>query len=79
MCGHQSKKGRKVSGVISSAVAYIKQNCKRDISLGEVAESVNLNPSYLSRLFKEEKGIQFVEYVRNIKNGDGKGNAEKQQ
>ncbi|GAE87703.1 response regulator [Acetivibrio straminisolvens] len=61
------KKAEKVSGVISSAVNYIKENCKRDISLGEVAEFVNLNPSYLSRLFKEEKGIQFVEYVRNIK------------
>ncbi len=61
------KKAAKTGGVISSAVSYIKKNCKRDISLGEVAEYVNLNPSYLSRLFKEEKGIQFVEYVRNVK------------
>lgn len=61
------KKDEKTSVVISSAVRYIKENCKRDISLGEVAEFVNLNPSYLSRIFKEEKGIQFVEYVRNVK------------
>lgn len=61
------KKAAKAGGVISSAVNYIKKNCKKDISLGEVAEYVNLNTSYLSRLFKEEKGIQFVEYVRNEK------------
>ncbi|ODM25339.1 hypothetical protein A7W90_03365 [Clostridium sp. Bc-iso-3] len=61
------KKAEKAGWVINSAVSYIKKNCKRDISLGEVAEFVNLNPSYLSRLFKEEMGIQFVEYVRNVK------------
>lgn len=61
------RKATKTSHVINSAVSYIKANCNKDISLGEVAEHVNLNPSYLSRLFKEETGIQFVEYVRTVK------------
>ncbi|MFZ5988744.1 MAG: response regulator [Bacillota bacterium] len=61
------KKASRANHVINSAVSYIKAHCYKDISLGEVAEHVNLNPSYLSRLFKEEVGIQFVEYVRNIK------------
>ncbi len=53
--------------VIGMAVDYIKKHCNKDISLGEVAEYVNLNPSYLSRIFKEETGTQFVEYVRKVK------------
>lgn len=61
------KKTARSSHVINSAVNYIKRHCNKDISLGEVAEHVNLNPSYLSRIFKEETGTQFVEYVRNIK------------
>ena len=61
------KKAARVSNVISNAIAYIKGNCNRDLSLGEVADKVNLNPSYFSRLFKEETGTQFVEYVRIAK------------
>lgn len=61
------KKAARVSNVISSAIEYIKKNCNRDLSLSEVADKVNLNPSYFSRLFKEEAGTQFVEYVRIAK------------
>ena len=61
------KKAQRINHVIEMAVAYIRENCNRDLSLGEVAEHVNLNPSYMSRLFKEETGIPFIEYVRNVK------------
>lgn len=61
------KKSIRINSVIESAVSFIKKNCQKDISLSEVAEHVNLNPSYLSRLFKEETGIPFIEYVRNTK------------
>lgn len=61
------KKSARTSNVIGAALEYIKKYSSRDLSLGEVAEHVNLNPSYLSRIFKEETGIQFVEYVRNVK------------
>jgi two-component system, response regulator YesN len=61
------KKSIRISHVINSAVEYIKIHSNKDISLGEVAEHVNLNPSYLSRLFKAEIGVQFVEHVRNVK------------
>ncbi len=62
-----AKKALKTSNVIANAIAYIKKNCSRDLSLSEVADQVNLNPSYFSRLFKEETGSQFVEYVRIAK------------
>jgi two-component system response regulator YesN len=62
-----AKKAVKTSNVISGAIKYIRENCSRDLSLSEVADQINLNPSYFSRLFKEETGTQFVEYVRNLK------------
>lgn len=61
------KKAVRTSNVINVAIKYITDNCQRDLSLSEVADKVNLNPSYFSRLFKEETGTQFVEYVRNAK------------
>lgn len=36
-------------------------------SLADCAELVGVSPSYLSRLFKKEMGISFVEYVMNFK------------
>ena len=68
VCGIINERKAARSGhVINMAVEYIKSHCNKDISLGEVAEHVNLNPSYLSRIFKEETGTQFIEYVRNVK------------
>ena len=34
-----------------------------DISLNDVAEWINLSPAYVSRIFKEETGETFVEYI----------------
>jgi AraC-like DNA-binding protein len=37
------------------------------ISLDGVASSVNLNPSYLGKLFKESEGVHFTEYVNQLR------------
>lgn len=42
---------------------YINENISQDITLTQCAELVNLTPSYLSRLFKKEVGVNFREYV----------------
>ena len=62
-----NRKAFRLSNVIESVTGYIKKNCHKDLSLTEAADFANLNPSYLSRLFKEEMGIPFIEYVRNTK------------
>jgi two-component system response regulator YesN len=46
---------------------YIEENYHRDISLGETAEQVYLNPVYLSRMFKERTGQTFVEYLTEVR------------
>ena len=52
---------------IIAATDYIKSNFHRDISRDDVASSVNLNPSYFSKFFKEQMGESFVSYLRRIR------------
>jgi two-component system, response regulator YesN len=48
---------------IQCALNYIEKNYQRGVTLEEVAEHVHLSPHYLSRLFKKELNINFVNYV----------------
>lgn len=53
--------------VISKAKQFIKENCTKDISLGDVAEYVYLSPVYLSRMFKQKTGENFSDYILRIR------------
>ncbi|WNS73651.1 AraC family transcriptional regulator [Bacillus sp. DTU_2020_1000418_1_SI_GHA_SEK_038] len=48
---------------IESSIQFIQQHFKEPITLNTVADSVYLSPSHFSRLFKEEMGVTFVEYL----------------
>ncbi|VBB05291.1 transcription regulator hth arac- type [Lucifera butyrica] len=49
--------------VINKACEYIVQNCHKNVSLEEIAQTIHLSPFYFSRLFKQEKGCNFVDYL----------------
>ncbi len=54
--------------VIKMAKQYIEQNYrKEDFSLLDIADYMNLSPQHLSRLFKKEVGINFVDYLTRIR------------
>ncbi len=53
---------------IKQAIRYIKKNIHRSITLEEVANHVYLSPFYLSKLFKNELNINFINYVNEQKN-----------
>lgn len=46
---------------------WIRNNIAQDITLLSIAEHFNLNPSYLSRIFKKEQGISIKAYILTIK------------
>jgi two-component system response regulator YesN len=48
---------------VRKAKQYINENYKRQITLEEVAEAIELSPAYLSTLFKKEIGINFSDYL----------------
>lgn len=57
-----------VSPIVRRIKDYIDSHYnQRDLSLQDVAEAVNISPSYLSRLLKDEDGHSFIEYLTIIR------------
>ena len=52
---------------IERSVHYMNEHIDTPFTMTEVAEFMNMNPSYFSRYFKEEMGTSFIEYVKQIK------------
>lgn len=48
---------------ISKAINYINLNFNNPISLTKIANSINLNPSHLSRQFKKEVNITITDFI----------------
>lgn len=67
-CGNiRAKKEHQTGGVIAKAKDFIEANYRKDISLDDVSRSVDISPYYFSKLFKEETGVNFIEYLTNIR------------
>lgn len=49
---------------ITRVIDIIERNYSQDISLNSVAEELNLNPAYISRLFKQITGQPFVDVLK---------------
>ncbi|MCM3781583.1 response regulator [Neobacillus mesonae] len=49
------------------AIEIIDKYYAEDISLHRVANQINVNPSYLSRMFKQEKGENFISYLTKVR------------
>ncbi|MBN1410501.1 MAG: substrate-binding domain-containing protein [Spirochaetales bacterium] len=52
---------------IQKAINYIDQKYNTDLSLEEVAEELNVEASYFSRIFKQVIGTGFVDYLRSLR------------
>lgn len=50
-----------------TAIAYINENFRREISLDEISGVVNLSPSYFSKYFKNVTQVSFSEYLANLR------------
>ncbi len=55
------------SGYADMAAELIHRYYSEEISLQSVAGQINVHPSYLSRVFKQEKGENFVAYLTRIR------------
>ncbi len=49
------------------AIGYMNDNYRKDISLETVSREVNINPYYFSKKFKEETGVNFIDYLTDIR------------
>jgi len=53
--------------MLEKAVAYIHSKFQEDLSLEDAAEHVHLNPYYFSKLFKQQTGETFIDYVTRLR------------
>ena len=75
-----TKKEKSSNTIVSRAKEYIKNHYNKDISLDDVSREVNISPYYFSKLFKDETGVNFIEYVTSIRMERAKellGNSDK--
>ena len=62
-----SKQSERADSQIETALSYIKDNYTGNISLDDVSRVINISPYYFSKLFKEETGEGFVEYLTRLR------------
>jgi len=55
------------SDITLKAIKYITENYNRNISLNDAAEYSGVSSTYLSRVFKEDTGKGFVEYLNSFR------------
>ena len=67
-----TRKEEQSGSVIDKAKEYIGARYHKDISLDDVSREVDISPYYFSKIFKEETGENFIEYVTNIRIGKAK-------
>lgn len=53
--------------ILLKSIDYIKNNYYKDITLDKVANKFNLSPYYFSRTFKEFVGVNYSEYITEIR------------
>ncbi len=67
-CQNMSTKQKKhENSLVARAQDYIRQNFQKDLSLNEVSRQLDISPYYFSKLFKDETGSNFVEYVTELR------------
>ncbi len=55
------------SEITKKAIEFINRNYKKDVSLADVAEFTGVSSSYISRIFKEDCKVGFVEYLNHVR------------
>lgn len=59
----EKRNSERAISTIESAKEYIEQHLSGDLSLEAVSAKVFISPKYLSRLFKEELGVTYTDYI----------------
>lgn len=68
-----SDKNNQVTPAIRIVKRYIAEHYQEEISLTSAAQRVHISPVYLSRLFKKEEGINFLDYLNQYRIDIAKG------
>lgn len=64
---HAEETPQSYSRIISAALKIINKTYLQDMSLDELADELQITPSYLSFLFKKEVGKTFSDYILDLR------------
>ena len=56
-----------MNSTLEAALGYIEEHYTQDITLGELADCIYINKSYLSELFSKKLGVTFTRYKNGVK------------
>lgn len=59
----EQEQGKEQEDPVEKAICYVRKNLSKNISRTDVAREVHLNEEYFSRLFRQETGATFRDYV----------------
>ena len=57
----------KAQDIYKAIIKYIDAHYGNDLSLGEIADDLDYSPAYLSHLFKQESGQNFIDYLNTYR------------
>lgn len=63
----QDKGRQKAENIIEEAKQYIESNFSNELSLEYLAKELGISPYYFSRLFKEEEGVNYIDFLTGIR------------
>jgi two-component system response regulator YesN len=63
----QQEREQQTFSIIDAAIHHIERFYQRELSLEDVAEHVHLNPYYFSKVFKQQTGETFIDYITRIR------------
>ncbi len=67
-CRNVAAKKKIISiSMVEKAKQYISEYYHKDLSLEEVSRQVNISPYYFSKVFKEETGTNFIDYLTELR------------
>ena len=58
---------RQGNPIIEKAQEYIKEHIAENLSLDDTAQAVNVSSFYLSKLFKEERGENYITFITDMR------------
>jgi len=61
-----SRSARK-SDLVKIALLYINEHYQEDVTLDDVSDYVGVTPQHLSKVFKEETGYKYVDFLTNLR------------
>ncbi|MDG0809701.1 response regulator [Cohnella rhizosphaerae] len=61
------KQDTRSQDIVAKVQAYVESHLHEDISLVRLADLVQFNPTYLSRFFKQQAGLNLSEFIQSVR------------